>query len=39
VLAFGLGWGGEGLWLGLVVGLSLAAILLMRRFWSRAPRA
>ena len=38
-LAFGLGWGGEGLWLGLVVGLSLAAILLMRRFWSRAPRA
>jgi len=39
VLAFELGWGGEGLWLGLVVGLSLAAILLMRRFWSRAPRA
>lgn len=34
VLAFPLGLGGVGLWLGLVVGLALAATLLMLRFWS-----
>jgi MATE family multidrug resistance protein len=38
LLAFPLGLGGAGLWLGLVVGLSLAAALLMARFWRRAPR-
>ncbi|MDT8855318.1 MATE family efflux transporter [Paracoccaceae bacterium Fryx2] len=39
VLAFPLGMGGVGLWLGLVVGLALAAVLLMIRFWTRAPKA
>ncbi|WP_050522574.1 MATE family efflux transporter [Pseudorhodobacter wandonensis] len=39
VLAFPLGFGGAGLWLGLTVGLSVAAGLLMWRFWSRAPKA
>lgn len=38
-LAFPVGLGGEGLWLGLVIGLSLAASLLMARFWLRAPKA
>ncbi|MDF3853336.1 MATE family efflux transporter [Paracoccus sp. P2] len=32
-LAFVAGMGPAGLWLGLVAGLSLAAVLLMRRFW------
>ncbi len=35
VLGFPLGLGGVGLWLGLVVGLALAAALLMARFWLR----
>jgi multidrug resistance protein, MATE family len=39
VLAFPLGFGGPGLWLGLTVGLSVAAGLLMWRFWNRAPKA
>jgi MATE family multidrug resistance protein len=38
VLAFPLGMGGAGLWLGLVVGLCVAAATLMQRFWARAPR-
>lgn len=38
VLAFPLGLGGLGLWLGLVIGLSLAAILLHWRFWRQAVR-
>jgi multidrug resistance protein, MATE family len=33
VLAFKLGYGGQGLWLGLVVGLFCAAASLMWRFW------
>lgn len=37
-LAFGAGLGADGLWLGLVAGLTVAAGLLMWRFWSRAPR-
>ena len=36
VLAFPLGLGGEGIWLGLALGLGLAAILMMTRFWRRA---
>lgn len=38
VLGFKLGWGAQGLWLGLVIGLLAAAISLMWRFWHRAPR-
>lgn len=38
VLAFPMGLGGIGLWLGLVVGLTLAAGSLMARFWLRVPR-
>lgn len=37
LLAFPLGMGPAGLWLGLLVGLSAAAGLLMARFWRRAP--
>jgi MATE family multidrug resistance protein len=33
LLAFPMGYGGQGLWLGLVIGLAVAAILLMWRFW------
>jgi multidrug resistance protein, MATE family len=33
VLAFPMGYGGEGLWLGLVIGLFCAAASLMWRFW------
>ena len=33
VLGFVAGWGGVGVWLGLVVGLTAAAIMLMWRFW------
>lgn len=32
-LAFGVGMGPAGLWLGLVAGLTVAALLLIRRFW------
>jgi MATE family multidrug resistance protein len=38
VLAFPLGFGGPGLWMGLTVRLSVAAGLLMWRFWNRAPK-
>jgi MATE family multidrug resistance protein len=38
VLAFPLGMGGVGLWLGLVVGLAVAAVLLLWRFWGRSVR-
>jgi MATE family multidrug resistance protein len=38
VLAFPLGFGGLGLWTGLVIGLVVAAGLLMARFWGRVPR-
>jgi len=37
-LGFVAGWGAVGVWLGLVIGLGLAAILLMTRFWARAIR-
>lgn len=36
LLAFKVGMGGIGLWLGLVIGLTFAAITMMWRFWSRA---
>jgi MATE family multidrug resistance protein len=38
VLAFPLGFGAVGLWLGLVVGLLCASVSLMLRFWLRLPR-
>ncbi len=39
VMGFVLGWGGVGIWLGLVVGLTLAAALMLGRFWSQVgPR-
>lgn len=36
VMAFVLGWGPVGLWLGLTVGLGVAAVLLSARFWRRS---
>jgi len=39
VLAFMLGLGGVGLWLGLVIGLSVAALLLLLRFWRQSVPA
>ena len=38
VLAFTLGLGAVGLWLGLVIGLAVAAVLLMWRFWGRSVK-
>jgi MATE family multidrug resistance protein len=38
LLAFPMGYGGVGLWTGLVIGLAVAAVLLMLRFWTRAAR-
>ena len=38
VLAFPLGFGGVGLWLGLVIGLVAASGSLMMRFWMLAPK-
>lgn len=38
VLAFPLGMGGPGLWIGLVVGLSVAALTLMWRFWAKVAQ-
>ena len=38
VLAFHAGMGGPGLWLGLTLGLLLAAVTMMARFWLLAPR-
>ena len=36
ILGFSLGLGGGGLWLGLVIGLTFAAVAMMCRFWRRA---
>ncbi|MBP0481353.1 MATE family efflux transporter [Sagittula sp. M10.9X] len=33
IFGFGLGWGAPGIWFGLVLGLTAAAVLLMARFW------
>jgi MATE family multidrug resistance protein len=38
VLGFPLGYGAPGVWTGLVVGLTVAAVLLMHRFWTGAGR-
>ncbi|MDP5360292.1 MAG: MATE family efflux transporter, partial [Paracoccaceae bacterium] len=38
ILAFPLGYGAVGLWLGLVIGLAVAAALLLWRFWARSVR-
>jgi len=38
LLGVHLGWGAPGIWLGLVIGLGLAASLLMARFWTRAVK-
>ncbi|MCL6284466.1 MATE family efflux transporter [Ruegeria sp. 2012CJ41-6] len=35
MLGFRMGWGGVGVWSGLVLGLACAAVLLMARFWGR----
>lgn len=37
-LAFPLGLGGQGIWLGLVIGLAIAAATMSVRFWRRAAR-
>ncbi len=36
ILAFPLGFGATGVWLGLVIGLALAGVFLSHRFWARA---
>lgn len=38
LLAFTLGYGAIGLWLGLVIGLAVAAVLLLWRFWGRSVK-
>ncbi len=38
VMTFVLGWGPVGLWLGLTVGLAMAALLLGWRFWAHSSR-
>lgn len=38
LLAFTFGFGAVGLWLGLVIGLAIAAVLLLWRFWGRSVR-
>ncbi|WP_375255673.1 MATE family efflux transporter [Yoonia sp.] len=37
-LAFTVGLGGVGLWLGLVIGLAIAAVMLLTRFWGRSVK-
>ena len=37
-LAFPLGWGPQGIWLGMAIGLAVAALTMSARFWRRLPR-
>jgi MATE family multidrug resistance protein len=37
-LGLGLGWGPQGMWIGLIAGLSAAAVLMAWRFWSSSRR-
>jgi MATE family multidrug resistance protein len=37
-LGLGLGWGPKGMWVGLICGLSVAAVLLCSRFWRSSRR-
>ncbi len=37
-LGLGAGWGGPGVWLGLLVGLALAALTMQGRFWLKSSR-
>ena len=37
-MGFWLGWGGVGIWLGLAVGLALAGVFLLVRFWGWSGR-
>ena len=37
-LGLGLGWGPQGMWIGLIAGLTVAAVLLGRRFWRSSGR-
>lgn len=36
VMGFVLGWGGVGVWMGLVAGLTTAGLFLMKRFWGQS---
>ncbi|MFC5570306.1 MATE family efflux transporter [Lysobacter yangpyeongensis] len=38
-LGLGLGWGPRGMWIGLIFGLTMAAVLLCTRFWRSARNA
>ena len=38
ILGFVVGWGEVGVWLGLVIGLAVAAVMLLARFWLRSVR-
>jgi len=38
LFGFTFGWGAVGVWLGLVVGLGVAGVLMMHRFWTSAVR-
>lgn len=38
LMGFPLGWGGVGIWLGMAVGLALAGVMMMVRFWRQVAR-
>ena len=38
ILGFPMGFGGQGIWFGLCIGLAFAATSLMLRFWRKAPQ-
>jgi MATE family multidrug resistance protein len=39
LLGFTLGYGGAGIWFGLAVGLALAGVFLLTRFWGWSARS